>query len=117
MRMINIDSFWKDLRMSGFCRLTESNSTWAKLHIAEGNHNAFNLISSKYESINKSKTSSKNIFWKDLYISLLTFRDNDLNCTWKSSLPRQLIVSRWQQKNNKAIRQNWCQNEMIGSKN
>ena len=60
--MIDINEFWKGLGISWFHRLTESNSTWSKLHRTEVYPKNLSPIYYNYESINKAKMSSKNVY-------------------------------------------------------
>ena len=62
--MVNVNNFWKALRLSWFRRYINSKSTWDKLHNFETSPNTFNPISSNFESLNKAKKQCKNKFWK-----------------------------------------------------
>ena len=72
--MIDINLFWKAIRMSWLRRLIESKSTWAELHKAETFTYTCNPTNSNYESLIKAKTTCKNSFWKEVYASLLLCR-------------------------------------------
>ena len=52
---ININNFWKALRLFWFRRHINSKATWAKLHSFETLPNTFSPITSKFESLNRAK--------------------------------------------------------------
>ena len=54
--MIDINLFWKAIRMSWLRRLVKSNATWAKLYRADTFPSTFNPINSNYEDLVKAKT-------------------------------------------------------------
>ena len=76
--MIDIALFWKARRMSWFRRLTKSKSKLVRLQRAEVYPCAFNPKMSNYLRLNKAKSTCKNMFWKELYASLLVCRENIL---------------------------------------
>lgn len=78
LRMIDINNFWKAIRMSWLRRFIESKSTWAKLHKAETLPYTFNPATPDDESFIKVKFISKKQFWKEVYASLLSCRNNIL---------------------------------------
>ena len=53
--MIDINNFWKAIRMSWLRRCIETKSTWAKLHKAETLPYTFNPGTSDYDSLVKAK--------------------------------------------------------------
>ena len=74
----NINSFWKAIRMSWLRRLIDSEATWAKLHRHEVAPCYFDPCKSNFVSISNAKRKSTNLFWKDVYGSLLDCRLNIL---------------------------------------
>ena len=74
----NINTFWKSIRMSWLRRLIFSEATWAKLHRYEVSPGAFNPCKSNFESIINAKSKCTNLFWKEVYTSLLECRLNIL---------------------------------------
>ena len=76
--MVNINNFWKALRLSWFRQLIESKATWEKIHRAETAPYTFCPISSNYESLMKARLLCKNGFWKEMYASLITCRLNEI---------------------------------------
>ena len=74
----NINTFWKAIRMSWLRRLIFSEATWAKLHRYEVSPCSFDPCKSNFESITNAKRKSTNLFWKEVYSSLLECRLNIL---------------------------------------
>ena len=74
----NINTFWKSIRMSWLRRLIFSEATWAKLHRYDVSPCSFDPCKSNFESIMNAKSKSTNLFWKEVYSSLLEVRQNVL---------------------------------------
>ena len=111
--MLNINHFWKAIRMSWLRRLITSKSTWAKLHKFETSPHTFNPYNSNQEGLTKAKELTNNYFWKDVYASLLQCRQNVIMLYPEEavSLP---INGKPQITNNKyAINQAWCKNDTL----
>ena len=111
--MININNFWKALRMLCLRRFINSKSTWAKMHRVETPAYKFNPITSNFENLSKPRALCKTQYWKETYASLIMCRNNIL-----TKYPAEIntfpingepLIT----KNNKAIKQDWSQAEMI----
>ena len=74
----NINFFWKSIRMSWLRRLIGSEATWAKLHRHDVAPCSFDPCKANFVSISKAKKKTTNLFWKDVYGSLLDCRLNIL---------------------------------------
>ena len=111
--MLNVNFFWRAIRMSWLRRLITSKATWEKLHRLETSPYTFNPYNSNQEGLIKAKESCTNYFWKDVYASLLLCRQNIFSLYPEEviSLPKNCepqITS-----NNYAINQDWCKHETI----
>ena len=65
--MIDVNLFWKAIRLSWLRRIIDSKAMWAKLHKADTFTYTFNPLNSNYDDLVKAKTLCKNSFWKDIY--------------------------------------------------
>merc|ERR1711895_124381 len=74
----NINTFWKAIRMSWLRRFIGSEATWAKLHRHEVAPFSFDPCKANFETIINAKRKTTNLFWKDVYGSLLDCRLNIL---------------------------------------
>ena len=74
----NVNIFWKAIKMSSLRRSIGSDTTWFKLHQQEVFPYAFDPIKSNFESLNKAKAKCRNLFWKEIYSSLIDCRLNIL---------------------------------------
>ena len=74
----NINTLWKSIRMSWLRRLVSSEDTWAKLHRYDVSPDSFDPCKSNFESIMNAKGKVTNLFWKEVYGSLLECRLNIL---------------------------------------
>ena len=68
----NINTFWKSLRLSWFRRMIDSEATWRKLHSYKVSPYAFNPAKSNYDSLEKARVNCKNLFWKEIYATIIT---------------------------------------------
>ena len=74
----NINTFWKAIRMSWLRRLIASDATWAKLHRSDVSPFSFNPCKSNFDTLTNAKTKVTNLFWREVYGSLLECRMNVL---------------------------------------
>ena len=74
----NINTFWKSIRMSWLRRLIDCDATWAKLHRYDVSPFSFDPCKSNYDSLMNAKNRVTNLFWRDVYESLLECRLNIL---------------------------------------
>merc|ERR1711891_129781 len=74
----NVNTFWKAIRMSWLRRLIASEATWAKLHRFDVSPFSFDPCKSNFESLTNAKTKVTNLFWREVYGSLLECRLNVL---------------------------------------
>ena len=113
--MVNINNFWKALRLSWFRRFIDSKSTWAKLHKLETSPYTFNPITSNFDDLNKARMQCKNGFWKELYSSLISCRLNVLKKYPGEFITIPIIREPMVTKNLKAIQQDWSKIEMLNT--
>ena len=74
----NINTFWKAIRMSWLRRLIASDATWAKLHRFDVSPFSFDPCKSNFDSLTNAKIKVTNLFWREVYGSLLECRLNVL---------------------------------------
>ena len=111
--MLRINPFWKALRMSWLRRLITSNATWAKLHRLNTYPNTFNPYTSNQEGLIKAKEKTNNLFWKDIYTSLLQCRDSVLVTHPEESVTLPINGEPQITKNKYPINQSWCKYETL----
>merc|ERR1711891_125461 len=74
----NINIFWRSIRMSWLRRLINCDAAWARIHRSEVSPCSFDPCNSNYDSLIIAKNKTTNLFWKEVYDSLLTCRMNIL---------------------------------------
>ena len=76
--MIDVNNFWKALRMLWLRCFINSKSTCAKMHKMETAPYTFNPITSNFETFTKARAICKNSFWEETYAWLILCGNNIL---------------------------------------
>ena len=113
--MVNLNNFWRALRLSWLRQFIGLKSMWAKLHRSETAPYTFNLITSNFDDLTKEKMLCKNSFCKEVYSSLISCRLNILAKYPAEFLTIPINGEPLITKNKRAIMQDWSSSEMINT--